>query len=109
VSARPHWQTVGGLACLTTAVNRLSGSHSSESEAMTTASHLTRQILAGAGTPARELADALALPVVVVQRARRAQGRCAELGHPPVAEPETEGPDFVFWDAVMRSNRSVCG
>jgi hypothetical protein len=77
---------------------------------MSTPSQLTRQILAGAGTPARQLAAAIGQPVHVVRAERLARGRCAELGHRVASLAEADRDDeHTFWDAVMRSNRSVCG
>jgi len=76
---------------------------------MHTPSHVTRQVLAGAGTPAPELAAALRQPLRVVWAVRESARRCAHLGEPLSLERELEDREHAFFDALMRSNRSVCG
>lgn len=66
-------------------------------------------MLAGAGTPAPELAAALRLPITTIWTERGAARRCAHLGEPLTVERGLAELEHDFFDALMRSNRSVCG
>lgn len=79
---------------------------------------LLQRVLFYDGIPAADVAALLQLPEPVVRNLRRAGGRCPDDGEPvgqpqrpkrSRAEIEDRDAEFGVIDALMRSNRSVCG
>lgn len=69
-----------------------------------------RRILEYDGIDAIAVAAAEKVDVDVVHRARQRQGFDIADGTPaPPALTHTADDSFTFFDALMRSNRSVCG